>query len=404
MIAMWGISQVVQGIVDLVTATDRFADSASGIGSTLSTTTSDLSSFKKETKELWKTINDQSSSIEDTTSARQRLMEIQDELLEKYGDEKDAIQFVTDAVKENTTAFDDFSFSQYQQSMNDFIADNSSFWDKIAYSATGNDSVKEYMISTMENYIAGSARDHLFENLRKQLGADIFDQILKSNNVEQAAGAIIGNIDDVTTALYQLQDALATNKYSMDSSTFEKLNQDLALQATQASELANKYSNLYNQYVLYEKILSDSGDNEYAESLNKIANAYKEYQNAVVTGDEGQVQEAFNTYAITLQEILNSTLTDPENGEVVARYFRNMFPTLQEEFSKWQFNIDFEPNTNGLKDKIVSALDSIDGKFDGTTSFSIEEIENFNPNIATQEQNDAYRELINIANTYGLTL
>ena len=395
MIAMWGVSELVKGFYDLATATDRFADSASDIGSTLSGTTTDMSSYKKETQELWATINDQSSSIEDTTAARQRLMEIQDELLDKYGDEKDAIKLVTDAVKENTTAFDDFSFSQYQEAMNQFISDNSGFWDKLAYSATGNDSVKESMISTMEKYLAYD-NDHLFENIQKQLGSDLFDQILNANDVQQVAGAITGNIDNVTTAISQLQDALTMNESSMDDTTFEKLNQGLALQSTQASELADKYSELYNQYILYEKILTDSGENGYAESLNEITEAYKKYQEATVTGDSDKIEQSFNDYATILQNSLNSTLTDPENGEVVAKYFREMFPTLQEEFSKWQFKIDFDVENGGIKEEVEAYAKEFSNSSD---------IINFDARISnTDEQISAYNSLIDIASKYHMEI
>lgn len=81
-----------------------------------------------------------------------------------------------------------------------------------------------------------------------------------------------------------------------------------------------------------------------------------------------------------------------------------MYPELQQMFSEWQFSLNFEPNTDGLQDKVADALDSIDGVSDGTTSFSVEDIENFNPNVATQEQIDAYGELTNVAETYGLTV
>ncbi len=70
------------------------------------------------------------------------------------------------------------------------------------------------------------------------------------------------------------------------------------------------------------------------------------------------------------------------NNYDVAYYFKRMYPELQQMFGEWQFNTNFESNTDGLKDSIINALDSIDGTLNGVVSFSTEDIINFNPNIS----------------------
>ena len=80
MIAMWGISEVIYAIHSCITASDRLKESAKDLGSQFSSTKSDIEVYKSKINDLYKTINDSSSSYEDTYNARKELLAIQDEL------------------------------------------------------------------------------------------------------------------------------------------------------------------------------------------------------------------------------------------------------------------------------------------------------------------------------------
>ena len=111
MLAMWAISEAIQLFQSCVTASKRLQEAAKDLGSQFSSTQSDIEGYKAKISELYTTINDSSSSYEDTCNARRELLTIQDEMIEKFGSEADAVRLVTDAVNGQTEAFG-FSYKQ----------------------------------------------------------------------------------------------------------------------------------------------------------------------------------------------------------------------------------------------------------------------------------------------------
>lgn len=70
-----------------------------------------MDDYKSKIEELYKVINDESSSIEDTTNARKTLLPIQNELIDKFGTEKSVINNVTDAINGQTEALNKLSMT-----------------------------------------------------------------------------------------------------------------------------------------------------------------------------------------------------------------------------------------------------------------------------------------------------
>lgn len=144
-----------------------------------------------------------------------------------------------------------------------------------------------------------------------------------------------------------------------------------------------------------KKILNDSRDNQYDEHFNAINDAKEVYDKAFASGNQEDIDSASKNFAEVLNGAMNLAMKNYD--EDVAEYFRNMYPDLQQVVSEWEFSVDFSPNTDGLKDKVITAISALDG-------MSSEDIINFNPTVATQEQIDAYGTLNNVAQEYGMTL
>lgn len=80
MLVGWGIGVVISAVAnvidDLVHSEENLCNSANELGSTLKSSESDISSYKTKIKELYKTINDSGSSVEDVAQARINLTPI----------------------------------------------------------------------------------------------------------------------------------------------------------------------------------------------------------------------------------------------------------------------------------------------------------------------------------------
>lgn len=404
MAAMWALSKVIGVVTDtigeLVHSEENLRQSASELGSELSNNSSDIEGYKKKIEELKAVINDSSSSFDEVSQARVDLMAVQDELIEKFGTEKGVIESITSAINDQTDALDELNRRAYFQKKNEFNekTGGDKFVDWLSFGNTDDDRVQsnmDKMVSSMRYsfYELETTGNEVLDNLiAKSYGLNIAEDMYGDGKHFQ----VYGTLDEIQDKLYGIQEL--SQGFDLTTSfenSFTTISNDV-------DDALAKFKNLYDQYVLYEKILTDNPDNQYDEQFDLINKAKEAYNEAVKSGNEENLKTSADEYAKTLQSAIDLAMENYDYD--VADYFKAMYPELQQMFGEWQFSLNFEPNTDGLQDKVADALDSIDGVSDGTTSFSVEDIENFNSNVATQEQIDAYGELTNVAETYGLTV
>ena len=393
-------SKLISVFNELIHSEENLRQSASDLGSELSNNSSDIEGYKKKIEELKAVINDSSSSFDEVSQVRVDLMAIQDELIEKFGTEKGVIESITSAINDQTNALDELSRRTYFQKKNEFNekTGGDKFADWLSFGNTSDDRIQsnmDKMVSTMRYsfYELETTGNEVLDNLiAKSYGLNIVEDMYGDGKHFQ----IYGTLDEIQDKLYGIQELSQDFDLSTGfENSFTKISNDV-------DDALTKFKNLYDQYVLYEKILTDNPDNQYDEQFDLINKAKEAYNEAVKSGNEENIKTSADEYAKTLQSAIDLAMGNYDYD--VADYFKAMYPELQQMFGEWQFSLNFEPNTDGLQDKVADALDSIDGVSDGTTSFSVEDIENFNPNVATQEQIDAYGELTNVAETYGLTV
>ena len=400
MAAMWALIKAIGAVTETIGELVHSEENLRQSGSELSNNSSDIEGYKKKIEELKAVINDSSSSFDEVSQARVDLMAIQDELIEKFGTEKGVIESITSAINDQTDALDELSRRAYFQKKNEFNEKNNG--DKVAdwlsFGNTSDDRIQsnmDKMVSTMRYsfYELETTGNEVLDNLiAKSYGLNIVEDMYGDGKHFQIYGAL----DEIQDKLYGIQELSQDFDLSTGfENSFTKISNDV-------DDALIKFKNLYDQYVLYEKILTDNPDNQYDEQFDLINKAKEAYNEAVKSGNEENIKTSADEYAKTLQSAIDLAMGNYDYD--VADYFKAMYPELQQMFGEWQFSLNFEPNTDGLQDKVADALDSIDGVSDGTTSFSVEDIENFNPNVATQEQIDAYGELTNVAETYSLTI
>ncbi len=397
MLVGWGIGVVISAVAnvidDLVHSEENLRNSANELGSTLKSSESDISSYKTKIKELYKTINDSGSSVEDVAQARINLMSVQDKLIEKFGDEEGAINNITDAINGQTDALDGLSKKAYYQSKNKFNEKTTGdkFSDWLSFGSTDDDRIMsnmDKMVSKMRfsaYELETTGNEVLDKLIAKSYGLNIFDDMYGDGQ----HFSITGDLDEIQDKLYGIQEM------SSDFDVSTGFENSLTTISNDVDDALNSYKDLYDKYVLYEKILNDSRDNQYDEQFNAINDAKEVYNKAFASGNQEDIDSASKNFAEVLNGAMNLAMKNYD--EDVAEYFRNMYPDLQQVVSEWEFSVDFSPNTDGLKDKVITAISALDG-------MSSEDIINFNPTVATQEQIDAYGTLNNVAQEYGMTL
>ena len=388
------IKGVITGISKLSSASNDIAEKAKQIGEAYKSTQSEISDYKDKIEELHKTINSSSSSIEEVTAARQSLMTIQGEMIEKYGSEKEVIDMVTDAVNNQSDAFERLSEKKYQESINDFNKFDP--WENIANFFSGYSDNMDRMVSEMEepvilNLTSAANRNkeeyEKFEEIISQYGKIGTGKYGDGNGVDHFAIELSGGLEGVYDKLLKIQEA--ASGFDFGSSNFDK---SLTSIINETKEKLDNYSDIYDNYILYEKILSKSGaKNGYDKSYENINNAMKKYTDAKLDGDKEKIRSAGEEYASILTEELSKISPDDEG---VKNYLQNLYPEMQEIVGGW--NLEYSLKENPENEKQLKAALS---KFAGTNE--IKQYDSGNSNDSTK--NEAYAYLEGYADKYNLT-
>lgn len=399
MLLIYALTSAVDIIYKCATASDRLAESAAQMGSEFASTKSDISDYKTKIEELYQTINDDTSSYEDTYNARQELLKIQDEMIDKFGDEADAVKLVTDAINGQTDSLDTLTQDKWQETVNAFNSDRGKGWtEKVAdaFANIGHGNNFQRMIDEMEDtevtfHMIPMYGDDTYEEFSKKLKKDFGADITRAERDD--AITLSGDLDTIYKQLLNIQ-TLAKGM-GMDD-TF--LN-DLGNQADEVKSKLDEYQEMYSQHVLYDKVLSDTetlnkAGKTYEESFNKINKAYEKYQDAFASGDEESIEKAKQNYA----EIVQSA-TEGLDDQSVIDYFNSMYPDLQEVVGGWNFEVKFKAAIDDDSNDFEKGVQDAVNKFN-----TVEDIKNYNPKVATDEQKDAYLQLKQYADDYGLTL
>ena len=400
-----GVAALIFTIYKCNKAVKEARERAQELGDSFKETSSTIEDYKSKIEELYKVINDENSSIEDTTNARKSLLSIQDELIDKFGTEESVINNVTDAINGQTEALDKLSKVKWQKAKNDFT--HGGFWNDIANFFQGTDNIERMLDEYGEKTILIKWADYAdinkltdemvaeFENI----GIDIkvstdnlqavrdFDSLTES--IEDTKGASLslsGNAEEIYNKLLALQNLVGNDD------SFDKLYDKVGNVADSYKELTEKYKNFYDQYILQEKIFAD--DSKYADTFKNITDAAEKYNEAFTSGDETKIKEAADEYADLVSTAMATAIANGDSD--VATYFENMYPTLKSIVDGWNFNIAFDANTDDLQGKVQNVLDEL--KDENGRSITTEEI------LGLGESNAQYQALVAIAHTYNMTI
>lgn len=403
MLLMWGISEAIQLIYSCATASDRLRESASELGSAFSSTQAEINDYKNRINDLYKTINDNSSSYEETYTARQNLLSIQDEMIEKFGKEAEAVKLVTDAINGETSSLDTLTQKKWQETKNTFSHDTDRSWtekfgDNWANFWSGSSDNFDRMVNEMEDtevsfLITPRYRDETYKAFYDKLQEDYNASHTFTTRGEMFT--ISGDLDDIYKQLKNIQ-SLAKDM-GLDDSALT----DLARQTESTKSTLETYEEIYGQHVLYDKILD--GD-VYEESFREINDAYKKYQEAFATGDEEAIEKAKQSFA----EIVQSA-TEGINDQSVVDYFNHMYPDLQETVGSWEFEVAFktavEDDSDHFEEDVTNALGSFQKTEDLKNYGSL--VKTIDYDTATDDQKemiDNYWALKEVADEYSLTM
>lgn len=391
MLLMWGITEAISALYKFSQVSKNVANSAQEIGSSFKETKKDINFYKEKVEELRGVINNSSSSVSEVTQARKDLMAVQDELIEKFGTEKESISAITEAINGQAGAWEKLTSQKWQEAKNEFNGKGGIIKDVSNLTKGYNDNI-ERMQDEYGNYEETIDFGSISGNENRQKAEELLKKFGEFSKTSAGIGQIkiSGNATEVYEKILAIQETLD----KMDVDFGKSFDKNLTDKANKVKDVSDKYKDFYNQFVLNEKILNDN-EKGYSDYFNQITKDYDDYKKAVDSNDTTKISEKENAFAKQVVDSMNAAI---ENGDTdVADYFRNMYPELESIINDWDFKIKFSADTDNLKTDTQKAVDKLGG-------LSKEQLLDFNPKTATEKQKEGYSDLITLSEKYHMSI
>lgn len=313
---------------------------------------SSIDDYKTKLSELHEELNSGNLSYEETKTKRTELMSIQDELIEKFGTEKSAIESVTEAINGQVDALDALNEKSYR----DWVAkaDEQTFWNQLL---PGGKSGLDQAIDYMETDQTVSFYDMQNANLSEELQTiqkEIDETIKAKYNLDKtfAMFNVTGAPEEIKSQLEAIrQDYLDLSKDAfLENGISSEMWEEYRKEAVESiNEVINKFDNgLEKHQETYQTYIEGmiKYDSEYSDEYATILQKRAELESAQNSGNEEAIQKARQAF----MDAIDKGIEESGSNENIRKYFESLYPELQSEFSSWNFEIALDANTDGLTD------------------------------------------------------
>ena len=325
-------------------ANEELRKSANELGSSMSDTTKSIGEYKQKLSSLHEKLQDENLSYEESKSIREQLLTVQDELISQYGTEASAINSITSAVDGEINALDRLSAIQWQQTKNNFNNQNLKGWDSLNRATHGAKDNIDLMLKEMDDveisFIVNN-EDREFA----QTMADLYGGKLGWND-ELGSGALIlsGNLETVQNQLLSIQ--TTAENLGKDLTFSDSLNKSIK----DNQEVLTAYQDMYDQYVLYERILGTTLESNYKNYSSALA----EYKQAVIDDNKELQDASFKAMQDEYQALFEDFSMSGDGIDAAEQSILDFFANLSPE-------ITLKINQDSLKNQLSEVFDEVTG-------------------------------------------
>ena len=430
------MTSIAQGISKLANAEKEAAEAAieaAEAAEKLDDVNKSLDDYKDQIKELRKELDDNTLSESEAYNAREQLLKIQNELIDKFGLEKDGINLVTGAINDQIAAIDKLS----QQNAQDWINQNQDEINR-ALEFFNSDTVGGSLDKLIEG--RNSAIDMWGQT--KSVMQMVDDYASKHSGVNASGAALIpgyqhisfvGSVEnvksevesfmswlndresDITDKLDDLMEIPESNRDSSINKQIESLKNDLQSIKDMRNDISSEYKEWFGENSTYaankavieqlqkQTALTEKYATEYAEIL--------EAQNALTIAQAQGDNVAYDAALTRLQKAFGSAIAKANGTQYMVDFFEGMREGYESESKLQKLKNDIRNNlsvaltmdgksTNDPDSEraVRSFVENILGSLEDMNAKEILQLGEIDPN------NHAFVTLTNLAQSYGLEL
>ena len=327
-----GINKIKQSIDETA---EELRTKAAESANTLTESLSNLGDYQKKIEDLKDAINSDGISQSEATEKRKQLLEIQEELIKKYGKEKEAIDYITESIQGETSALGNLQTIAAQNYLNNNIKQIEEANNYLTKLNTQNAPLpfttvgvgQDPTVVKYEHYadLVSKQIAPMAELLYTDAGKTTVNGISFKGDYEE----LISQYDEV---LSNIRKYLSDNPINGNSSDEEKW------QAEKLKELESYISGLRSridndeELQKYQKIYNTALDsvlltsNTYSEYYNKLIETKNKYTEALTSGNQDEITKSYTELRNLFNEIFNLDFIDEDNvsGESIKAWFEDI--------------------------------------------------------------------------------
>lgn len=333
-----------------------------------------LEEYKDQIRKLRESLDSNNLSQAEAYDARQKLLTIQDELISKFGLEKEGINLVTGAIEDQIDVIDEYDKKNARKWLNN-------------NQKSINEAIEFFDSTTVGRVLDGSSNITNWgptENVKKMVEAYASDRAYITTTDDFASQTVkfIGPAEEVKSEVEAFQEWLRIKEKEMRDELNELISLPLDKQTTDVSsriaslradidqlqdyreDLSEEHENWFGEDSKYatNKALMDETKQKtalanYSDQYMKILKVQNDFKEAQAKGDEEGMKGALDALHSATSEAMDDA------GEW---YMDEFFGELDKEFAAEEFELNVKTDEDGLKTQIqgiikdsgLSALDN----------------------------------------------
>ena len=390
------IQTLVMAISDWINKVETAGEAVSEMNSSLDEDNKSLEENISQFQKLRKEMDDGNLTQDEYNEHKKELKEIQDELIDQYGEEAQGIDLVTGSIEGQTKAIEDLNKVNYKK----YVQENQKAINDLAETFSKNIS-KSVTFATGERSIISEDFANSIQNAVKDLDVEFQKDKLNTNFKIK----VEGNPEEVIAKYREVYDAIDKYRITAEGRNKESANELLLDISNMINKLEEKYSESLDNYKEYlnNKL---QYDDLYSESYQKILDAQSEAEKAYTSGNMDELEDAENKLKDAYKELMDKVADDPDSAEQLQDLVEENLEKAQESLDDQKLELKFDDES--FKDSIQDILDNIDVESlqDLFNNLSAEDLtgEMLNLKNVLDENNITVDEFIDNFTNLGLTL
>lgn len=339
------IQAIIEGINKWINATDIAGEAVRDMNSGLDETVSNLSSYSSEVESIRKEMASGNLTQEEYNAKKQDLLDIQEELIEKYGEEAKGLDLVTGEINKQKDAIEALAKADYKR----YIQENQKEINKLVDTFEKN--VKQKLTINGTGPTEG--------DFSKQL-SKMVEELGGTSKVKSGIANITfeGNIEDVIQKYRDLYDKVKEYASIASGQEREYANKSLETISEKINKLNEKYSEDLETYKTYlnNKL---QYDDFYSGVYGKILEARAKLTEAIGTGDQEQIDKAQENLNNVYKEAIDKAKEDPDVADGMQEILQEQIDNLNEMTEKEQIKLKIGIDSKEAHDSIQDILDDM---------------------------------------------